>query len=256
MKTLEIKIMDDIQVIVMDYKGNSFTVELLSDLVDALEQSKNNEKLRAVIITGKKIFSGGGDVFGMKENLDKGADMAEYIHSVISKAAEVILAVIDHPLPVISAINRAAAGAGLSLAMACDHRIAEENTRLVTAFGTLALIPDSGASVLLPIRFGSSITMRSSATGDNIPLELALNTGGIDSVVSSDKLMEEAITYANSYKAADRITIARTKQLVNRNLRKLLVAQFSEEETAMNEMAKREAFHHRVTALVERLSKK
>lgn len=255
METLNIRIEEKIQIIEMDYKGNTFTKALLSELLTALNNSAMDEELRAVIITGKKLFSAGGDVFGMKKAVDAGNPKG-YVHQTISNATNVILSIVNHPLPVIAAINGAAAGAGLSMAMACDHRIATHTTKMVMAFGTLALTPDSGSSILFPERFGSSLTLKACSTGEIINLKRALELGAIDEVVEPEILIETALTYANSYLPSDRLTVERSKKLINKILLEKLVFQFALEEEAMNEMSTRSAFHSRLNNVIEKLQKK
>ena len=113
--------------------------------------------------------------------------------------------------PVIAAVNGVAAGAGASLAFACDLRIAAEDARFVLAFGRIGLVPDSGATWFLPRLVGSARAAELALVGDPIGAEEALRIGLVSRVVPAGELMAEARALADRI-AAGRATGARPDQ--------------------------------------------
>src|SRR5206468_6864511 len=100
------------------------------------------------------------------------------------------------PKPIVGAINGVAAGAGASLAMACDLRIASEAASFALAFGRVGLVPDSGATWFLPRLVGSSRAAEIALLGDPVTAPDALRLGLVGRVVEADELATEARSIA------------------------------------------------------------
>ena len=118
--------------------------------------------------------------------------------------------------PVIAAVNGVAAGAGASLAFACDLRIAAADARFVLAFGRIGLIPDSGATWLLPRLVGAARAAEMAFVGDPISADEALRIGLVSKVVPADDLLAEARALADRVAAGAPLAVALTKGALER----------------------------------------
>ncbi|HYZ10490.1 MAG TPA: enoyl-CoA hydratase-related protein, partial [Actinomycetota bacterium] len=125
-----------------------------------------------------------------------------------------IPAVVSTPKPVIAAVNGVAAGAGVSLAAACDIRIAAEEARFTQAFVKIGLIPDSGGTWLLPRIIGHARALELSITGEVIDADTALDIGLVNRVVPEDALEKETFELAARLAAMPTAAIAETKALL------------------------------------------
>ena len=126
---------------------NSFNEELSAELIDALKKSAKDDAVKVVVISGAgKAFCSGQDLKDVK-NGDQKRSLGD---SVVRRYNPMIINVREHPKPVICRLNGVAAGAGASLAMACDIIVAAENIQFVEAFANIGLVADSGGSFFLP----------------------------------------------------------------------------------------------------------
>jgi 2-(1,2-epoxy-1,2-dihydrophenyl)acetyl-CoA isomerase len=119
----------------------------------------------------------------------------------------------DAPKPVIAAINGPAAGAGVSLALACDVRLASRDAQFSTAFVKIGLVPDSGASWLLPRTIGMAEALRLALTGDRVDAESARGMGLVHEVVPPEALRAEAHALGARLSELPTEAIALTKRL-------------------------------------------
>ncbi len=120
--------------------------------------------------------------------------------------------------PVIAAVNGVAAGAGASLAFACDLRIAAEDARFVLAFGRIGLVPDSGATWFLPRLVGPAKATELALVGDPVDAAEALRLGLVSRVVPADQLLTEARALADRLAAAAPLAQSLTKGAMQRSL--------------------------------------
>jgi 2-(1,2-epoxy-1,2-dihydrophenyl)acetyl-CoA isomerase len=119
------------------------------------------------------------------------------------------------PKPIVGAINGVAAGAGASLAMACDIRIASEAASFALAFGRVGLVPDSGATWLLPRLVGVTRAAELALLGDSVPAADAVRLGLVGRVVPADGLATEARSVAARLAAGAPRAMALTKRALN-----------------------------------------
>jgi 2-(1,2-epoxy-1,2-dihydrophenyl)acetyl-CoA isomerase len=119
------------------------------------------------------------------------------------------------PKPIIGAINGVAAGAGMSLALTPDYRIAAEEASFLQAFVKVGLIPDSGSSWLLPRLIGEARAMDMMLTGKRIDAATALEWGMVNEVVPGDELMERVNELADTFAKGPTKAIGYIKQAVN-----------------------------------------
>jgi 2-(1,2-epoxy-1,2-dihydrophenyl)acetyl-CoA isomerase len=123
------------------------------------------------------------------------------------------------PKPVVAAVNGVAAGAGVSLAVACDVRLASEEARFLQAFVKIGLIPDSGGTWLLPRVIGYAKALELSISGDAIDARRALEIGLVSMVFPPDRFEAEVEGYASRLAALPTAAVAATKELLGNALR-------------------------------------
>eukprot|EP01030_Chromulinospumella_sphaerica_P013666 gene13666-13447_t len=135
---------------------NSFTRQMHADLWKALDRTESDSAIRAVVITGAgRGFCAGADLtefdFEPGPNLVERADPGPVIDQAFNPTTRRIQAL---RMPVIAAVNGVAAGAGASLALACDVAIAAPGAKFIQAFSKIGLVPDAGSSWFMPQRPG------------------------------------------------------------------------------------------------------
>ncbi len=189
---------------------NALTVPVKVALREALESIADDRAVRAVVLTGAgRAFCAGQDL-AEREAPDAAALEVE----VRERYNPIIRALRSMPQPVIAAVNGVAAGAGASLAFACDLRIAAAGARFVLAFGRIGLVPDSGASWFLPRLVGAARAAEMAFVGDPVTAEDALRIGLVSRVVRGDRLLDEARAVADQVAAMAPGAAALTKRLL------------------------------------------
>lgn len=149
---------------------NSFTRRMHRDLWSALDRVEANRAIRALVLTGAgRGFCAGADLsefdFSDGPNLAKRADPGPVIEQAFNPTTRRLLQV---RVPTVCAVNGVAAGAGASVAMACDITIAAPGASFIQAFSKIGLVPDSGGTWLLPQRVGLARAMALCLTGDKL----------------------------------------------------------------------------------------
>lgn len=170
---------------------NAFSRELIDDCKAALKQADRDPSVRAVVITGEgKAFSSGADLSQDGDTLDQ--RVTELLRTGFN---QMVLQMRGLEKPVIGAINGVAAGAGASVALACDVRIASENASFVfAAFVNIGLIPDAGLTYFLPQMVGTGRAFELMWLADakaRLSAERALEMGLVNWVVSPETFAEE-----------------------------------------------------------------
>jgi 2-(1,2-epoxy-1,2-dihydrophenyl)acetyl-CoA isomerase len=196
LNTLKIEIDGEIGTLTLNRPDafNAMSPELIRELSEAFAWLADRAPLRALIVTGAgKAFCAGGDITWFRkgvesEEIDLPADVrrgAEALHAAIIDLRRI-------PYPVIAAINGPAAGAGLSLALACDTRIASETAFLACAYGRIGASPDGGMTYFLPRVVGPSRALELLLDDPNLSAAEALEEGLLRKVVAADELMDAA----------------------------------------------------------------
>ena len=191
---------------------NALTVPVKVALREALERLAVDRAVRAVILTGAgRAFCAGQDLAEREA-----PDAAPLDVELRERYNPIILALRAMGQPVIAAVNGVAAGAGASIAFACDLRIAAEDARFVLAFGRLGLVPDSGATWFLPRIVGQARAAELALVGDPISAEEALRIGLVSRVVPNDELLPQARALADRIAAGAPMAVALTKGALER----------------------------------------
>jgi len=192
---------------------NALTIPIKVALLDALRSIGEDRSIRAVILTGAgRAFCAGQD---LAERDDPDAPPLDV--ELRERYNPIVRAIRALDQPVIAAVNGVAAGAGASLAFACDLRIASADARFVLAFGRIGLVPDSGATWFLPRLVGAARAAEIALVGDPIDADEALRIGLVDRVVPPDTLMAEARAMADRLAAGAPRALAMTKHALQRS---------------------------------------
>ena len=227
---------------------NSFNVEMKEALLAAFKDAARDRDARVVVLTGAgRAFSAGQD---LKERQAPGA--ADLGTELRTRYNPIILAMRRLEKPIIGAINGVAAGAGISVALACDIRLAAENASFIEVFGRVGLVPDSGSSWFLPRLVGYARAAEMSFTTDPVDATTAERIGLVNRVVPAEALMEEANAMAVKLAKAAPLALALTKRALNRALESSLEDAL-EFEAQLQSIAGRSADHREgVDAFVEK----
>ena len=202
---------------------NAFDRALKDELLAALRRAANDRDVRVVIITGAgRAFSAGQD---LKERLPPSdgeraptVSPAPLDVELRERYNPIVLAIHGMAKPVIAAVNGVAAGAGMSLALACDVRIASEQASFIEVFGRVGLIPDTGSTWLLPRLVGPAKALELMWTTDPVDAPTALALGIVNRVVAADDLEKDTRALAVRLAAAAPLALALTKRAVQRSL--------------------------------------
>jgi len=193
---------------------NALTVPMKESLLGALREAGRDRTVRAVILTGAgRAFCAGQD---LRERLEPDAAPLEV--EIRERYNRIVTAMRALPKPILGAINGVAAGAGASLALACDVRIAARGASFALAFGRVGLIPDSGATWLLPRLVGSALAAEMALAGRTLSAADAERVGLVGRVVDDAELPAAARELADRIAAGSPTALALTKRALQRAL--------------------------------------
>lgn len=193
---------------------NAFDDELGSELLSAVSEAADDRSVRCIVITGSgRAFSSGEDLGALTAGYQAGIapDLGD---TLVKRYNPLIRAIRNAPKPVVAALNGVAAGAGASLALACDYRVASEKAKLVIAFIKVGLVPDSGAVWFLSRMIGSARAWELCAGGDPVGAEQALEWGLVTKVVPAEEFEDAWRSFALDLAAGPTEGYALTKKLL------------------------------------------
>jgi 2-(1,2-epoxy-1,2-dihydrophenyl)acetyl-CoA isomerase len=171
-------------------KLNAFDTTMHDELYAALGEAAEDEELRCIVLRGEgRGFSAGADLAQVMREADGDPDLGEYLRTTYSR---LIKRMVGTEKPIVAALHGPVYGAGVGLALACDVRIAAENTKFSVAFIKIGLMPDAGVTFLLPRVVGLGRAMEMSMLGDAVDAKEAHRIGLVNKVVADDSLAEEA----------------------------------------------------------------
>ena len=229
---------------------NSFNVEMKESLLAAFKDAARDKSVRVVVVTGAgRAFSAGQD---LKERQAPGvADLGTELRA---RYNPIVLAMRKLEKPVIGAINGVAAGAGISVALACDIRIAADNASFIEVFARVGLVPDTGSTWFLPRLVGYAKAAEMMFTTDPVDAATAERIGLVNKVVPADQLMQETHALATRLAQAAPLALGLAKRALNRALEARLEEQL-EFEAQLQSIAGRSKDHAEgVAAFVEKRS--
>lgn len=197
-------------------KLNAFNDELTFSLQDALKEMEKDAAVRAIVITGAgRGFCSGQDLQSRSISQEMG-QRPSLGDSIRRRYNPIIIKLRRMEKPIIAAVNGVAAGAGASLAFACDMRIAADNTTFIQSFTKVGLVPDSGSTFLLPRLIGATKAFELMLSAAKLDAQEALRLGLVNKVVPADSLLAEAKTLAETIAAGPSKAFGLTKRALNR----------------------------------------
>ncbi|MGH2729771.1 MAG: enoyl-CoA hydratase-related protein [Actinomycetota bacterium] len=225
---------DGVAVLTLDRPDvlNSFDDDFGKEFLAAVERAAADESVRCIVITGAgRAFSAGEDLGALADGYERG-EVPGLGATLVERYNPLIRAIRSAPKPVVAAVNGVAAGAGASIALACDFRIASEHAKLILAFIKVGLVPDSGAVWFLTKMVGAAKAWELSATGDPVGADEALRLGLVHRVVAADEFESEWKSLAVQLAAGPTKAYALTKELVNSAAERSLDEQLEAEVAA------------------------
>jgi len=195
---------------------NAFSPEMIRLWREYLEEAKQDDAIRAIVVTGNgDTFCSGGDIRDMAEGKLKSWDMKKFLWDGVHR---IVFALEDLDKPVIAAINGAAMGAGMDMAIMCDLRVCSEKAKLAESYIMMGLVPGDGGAYFLPRVAGLPKALELLLTGDVMSAEEALRLGIVNKVVSHDRLMAETMKLAEKIASRPPLAIRMTKRAVYQGL--------------------------------------
>ncbi len=192
---------------------NALNDEITFELQDAFRQISADETIRVVVLSGSgKAFCSGQDLKGLGEHA--GISFKEAIEKRYNPLIRLMR---NLPKPVICKLNGIAAGAGCSLALACDLIVASAESSLVQAFVNIGLIPDSGSAYFLPRVVGMTKAFELAAMGTRLTANEALQIGMVNKVVPHDQLESATKVYVDYFRAAPTKAIGLIKKMLQKS---------------------------------------
>jgi 2-(1,2-epoxy-1,2-dihydrophenyl)acetyl-CoA isomerase len=192
---------------------NALTVEMKVALREAVERAAGDDDVRAMVLTGAgRGFCVGQD---LRERADGRAAGDTDLNTVTEHYNPIVLALASCPKPVIAAVNGMAAGAGASLAFACDFRLAADNAAFLMAFARVGLGPDTGASWTLQRLVGYGRAMAMLMLAEPVAAQHALEMGLVNAVVAAEDLAGAAKELAVKLAAGPTMAYAGIKRAMN-----------------------------------------
>lgn len=193
---------------------NSFNEQMKKELNDALKEADKDAAVRCIVLrgAGEKAFCSGQDLKehrGSKRSLKDSLDKS--YNPIIRKIRSI-------EKPVVAMINGVAAGAGCSLALACDMRVMASDAYMMQAFVNIGLVPDTGAHWFLPRLAGMTRAFEYAATGRKIPADECLQAGLVNRVVKGTELEATVVELASSLAQAPTRAIGLMKRAFNKAL--------------------------------------
>ena len=220
--TLSLTSDGDVGILTLDRPDalNAMSPEMIGELALIAPWLADRAPYRALVVTGNgRAFCSGGDVTWFRRGLeDPDVDLV----SDVRRGADVLhQAIVDFhriPYPVIAAVNGPAAGAGFSLALQCDIRIASESAFFACAYGRIGASPDGGMTYFLPRVIGPAKALELLVNDPNLDAPAALEAGLVSEVVPTDELLERSMEKARKLAAKSPHYVRMVKSLVGQSL--------------------------------------
>ncbi len=227
---------------------NAMNQLMRTELLSVLQEAEKDSSLRVVVLTGEgKAFSSGQDVHELKENptLSVRQLLEEGYNPIISALRQL-------PVPIVCRLNGIAAGAGCSLALACDWIVAAQEASLSQVFVGIGLVPDSGSSYFLPRLIGPLKAFELAATGRKVSAQEAFELGLINQVVAMDSLDQAVATVVDYFAKAPTKAIGLIKTMLQRSLQQSLSETLAYEALCQELAAQTDDYREGVQAFLEK----
>jgi 2-(1,2-epoxy-1,2-dihydrophenyl)acetyl-CoA isomerase len=222
LETLEIELDGEIGTLTLNRPDalNAMSPDLINELTVAAAWLADRAPIRGLIITGAgRAFCSGGDVNWFKRGVsDESVDLPSEVRRGAEALHQAIVDIRRIPYPVIAAINGPAAGAGMSLALSADFRIASEEAFLAIAYGRIGASPDGGMTYFLPRVVGPAKALELALSDPNLDAQAALDAGLVSEVVPADQLLPRAREKAEKLAAKAPYYVRMAKRLLHESI--------------------------------------
>ena len=199
-------------------KLNALNQTIRENMMNAINEVKEDDEIRALIITGNgRGFCAGVDIGGSQPNSSELPSQNQRLDE-LNWMGQQAIAVYRLDKPVIAAVNGIAVGAGMSLALSCDLRVGTEKTRFKTVFPERSLSPDSGMSFFLPRIIGYSRAADLIMTNRLIETDEAYRLGVLDRIFKHENLIDEAVALAKQIAFWPPMAIRSSKRVLQKNM--------------------------------------
>jgi 2-(1,2-epoxy-1,2-dihydrophenyl)acetyl-CoA isomerase len=231
---------------------NAMSSTLIAELINALGGFREDPTVRAIVLTGEgRGFSAGADLSALQEPYLKGERprLSRFLKEGYNRLIPLLA---ETPKPVVAALNGAVAGAGVSVALACDFRIAGEAASFSMAFSKIGLIPDAGSCYLLPRAVGVAKALELALLSERIDAREALRIGLVNRVVPDGSLLEESHALASRLASMPTVAIGLTKRIFQEASRLSLAETMDREAEVQDQAAATDDHIEGVLAFLEK----
>ncbi|UII33082.1 enoyl-CoA hydratase-related protein [Fulvivirga ulvae] len=227
---------------------NALNDGITYELQDVFKQVGKDDSVRVIVLTGEgKAFCSGQDL-----KASSGQEKRSFIDSLHKRYNPIIRAMRNLPKPIICRLNGVAAGAGCSIALACDLIVAAEEAMLTEVFVNIGLVLDSGSSYFLPRLVGSAKAFELSTMGSRIKGKEAYDIGLVNKVVPAGQLDEAVKVYTDYYAQAPTRAIGLMKKMLNKSGNSTLDEMLEYEAYCQEIAGNSEDYKEGVTAFLEK----
>jgi 2-(1,2-epoxy-1,2-dihydrophenyl)acetyl-CoA isomerase len=228
---------------------NAFDLAMGRDLCAVANHCGAEKSIRAVVLTGRgRAFCAGGDVQAMNKHLEEEGRADLFLRELTTLLHAFVAEVIRMQKPVIAAVNGTAAGAGMSMSLACDLGLAVEGCRFVLAYTNIGLVPDGGSSYLLTRLVGYRKAIEMAYLNDPIDSEEALRLGLVNKVFPKETFEEEVSKLAARLVRGPTATYGRARNLMRLGLIESLESQMENERQGLVASSLSDEFREGITA--------
>jgi 2-(1,2-epoxy-1,2-dihydrophenyl)acetyl-CoA isomerase len=194
-------------------RHNSLVPALLEGMLEALDKIRGDTTVRAVVLGANgPSFSTGGDLLGFYEEQH---GLEAYAHSIVSLLNQVIMALVELPVPIVAAVHGLVTGGSLGLVLGCDVVLVAPGASFTPYYSVVGFSPDGGWTVMLPAIIGPKRAAEVLMRNQTITAEQAVVWGLASRVVPTEGIDEEALNVAREISAGKTGSIRRIKRLVN-----------------------------------------
>lgn len=211
---------------------NALNHELRQGLPQTCQALRDDDEVWAVVLTGAgRGFCSGVDLRGARQTSDSRQERLD-VYGWVGRMAMAIYRTLDKPI--IAAVNGVAAGAGMSIALACDMRVGSEKTRFKTVFIERSLSPDTGMSFFLPRIVGYSRACDLIFTSRFVEAEEAFRIGLLDRLVPVEELLDQAIALAKQIAFWPPVAMQAARRVLQQSMASTLEEQLRNESFGLN----------------------
>ena len=251
---LEVERRESVAVVTLSAEAarNAFNSDSMSEISKTLNKLMDDSDIRGIVITGTgNFFCAGADIEEFQRSIEDGR-IGPLVDDLTSILHPLQVRMRTDPTILIAAMNGAAAGGGLGLALACDARVAVADAKLAAAFFKLGLSPDGGTTWLLPRLVGNQATRRFFFNDETWSGDEALEKGAVDEVVPQDELVDRAVELASDWGQWSKISRSGTKQLLDASTSTFFQTQLEFEQALIIAASQTDDFAEGVSAFLEK----